>query len=70
VIPRDPSNLIRVMPAKGREAPVARGPPPVGTVRRHLGAIAMNKPTGKLDHAAVPTGERPGSRKVHQAGVA
>ena len=29
----------------------------------------MNKPTGKLDPAAIPTGERPGSRKVYQAGV-
>jgi phosphomethylpyrimidine synthase len=29
----------------------------------------MNKPTGKLDPAAIPTGERPGSRKVYQPGV-
>ncbi|RAK60303.1 phosphomethylpyrimidine synthase ThiC [Phenylobacterium hankyongense] len=29
----------------------------------------MNKPTGKLDAGTVPTGERPGSRKVYQAGV-
>jgi phosphomethylpyrimidine synthase len=29
----------------------------------------MNKPTGKLDPAAIPTGERPGSRKVFQSGV-
>jgi len=25
----------------------------------------MNKPTGKLDPATIPTGERPGSRKVY-----
>src|SRR5689334_14735925 len=30
----------------------------------------MNKPTGKLEAAAIPTGERPGSKKVWQAGVA
>jgi phosphomethylpyrimidine synthase len=29
----------------------------------------MNKPTGKLDPAAIPTGERPGSRKVYEPGV-
>ncbi|HSV04126.1 MAG TPA: phosphomethylpyrimidine synthase ThiC [Phenylobacterium sp.] len=29
----------------------------------------MNKPAGQLDPAAVPTGERPGSRKVYQPGV-
>jgi len=29
----------------------------------------MKKPAGKLDSAAVPTGERPGSRKVYQPGV-
>jgi phosphomethylpyrimidine synthase len=29
----------------------------------------MNKPTGKLDPAAIPTGERPGSRKVYQPGA-
>ncbi|MDE2489014.1 MAG: phosphomethylpyrimidine synthase ThiC, partial [Alphaproteobacteria bacterium] len=29
----------------------------------------MNKPTGQLDPAAIPTGERPGSRKVYEAGV-
>ncbi|MFC3068770.1 phosphomethylpyrimidine synthase ThiC [Phenylobacterium soli] len=28
----------------------------------------MNKPTGPLDPTAIPTGERPGSRKVYQAG--
>jgi len=28
----------------------------------------MNKPTGKLDPAAIPTGERPGSRKVYEPG--
>jgi phosphomethylpyrimidine synthase len=28
----------------------------------------MNKPAGPLDAAAVPTGERPGSRKVYQPG--
>jgi len=30
----------------------------------------MNKPAGKLKPAAIPTGERPGSKKVWQAGVA
>ena len=30
----------------------------------------MNKPTGKLAAAAIPTGERPGSKKVYQPGVA
>jgi len=29
----------------------------------------MNKPTGNLEPAAIPTGERPGSRKVYQSGV-
>jgi phosphomethylpyrimidine synthase len=29
----------------------------------------MNKPTGNLEAAVIPTGERPGSRKVYQAGV-
>src|ERR1700748_825401 len=29
----------------------------------------MNKPTGDLEAAAIPTGERPGSHKVYQAGV-
>ena len=29
----------------------------------------MNKPAGNLEPAAIPTGERPGSRKVYQAGV-
>ncbi|MBW8811912.1 MAG: phosphomethylpyrimidine synthase ThiC [Caulobacterales bacterium] len=29
----------------------------------------MNKPTGKLKAAAIPTGERPGSKKVWQAGA-
>jgi phosphomethylpyrimidine synthase len=29
----------------------------------------MNKPAGKLEAAAIPTGERPGSRKVWQAGT-
>ncbi len=29
----------------------------------------MNKPTGNLERAAIPTGERPGSRKVYQSGV-
>src|SRR4051812_6093123 len=29
----------------------------------------MNKPTGDLKAAAIPTGERPGSRKVYQPGV-
>ncbi len=29
----------------------------------------MNKPTGKLAAAAIPTGERPGSKKVYQPGV-
>src|SRR6201996_846978 len=29
----------------------------------------MNKPIGSLNPAAIPTGERPGSRKVYQAGV-
>jgi len=29
----------------------------------------MNKPAGKLDPAAIPTGERPGSKKVFQPGV-
>src|SRR5437868_4467664 len=29
----------------------------------------MNKPTGNLEAAAIPTGERPGSRKVYQAGA-
>ncbi|HEV2530534.1 phosphomethylpyrimidine synthase ThiC [Phenylobacterium sp.] len=29
----------------------------------------MNKPAGKLDPAAIPTGERPGSKKVYQPGV-
>jgi phosphomethylpyrimidine synthase len=29
----------------------------------------MNKPAGKLEAAAVPTGERPGSRKVYEPGV-
>ncbi|HEX5262688.1 MAG TPA: phosphomethylpyrimidine synthase ThiC, partial [Phenylobacterium sp.] len=28
----------------------------------------MNKPAGPLEPAAIPTGERPGSRKVYQAG--
>jgi len=30
----------------------------------------MNKPAGKLEAASIPTGERPGSKKVWQAGVA
>ncbi|MBI1200495.1 MAG: phosphomethylpyrimidine synthase ThiC, partial [Phenylobacterium sp.] len=30
----------------------------------------MNKPAGTLEAAAIPTGERPGSKKVWQAGVA
>jgi len=29
----------------------------------------MNKPAGTLEAAAIPTGERPGSKKVHQAGT-
>jgi len=29
----------------------------------------MNKPTGKVEAASVPTGERPGSKKVYQQGV-
>lgn len=29
----------------------------------------MNKPSGKLAAAAIPTGERPGSKKVYQPGV-
>jgi phosphomethylpyrimidine synthase len=29
----------------------------------------MNKPAGNLEAAAIPTGERPGSRKVYQPGV-
>ncbi len=29
----------------------------------------MNKPTGTLEPAQIPTGERPGSRKVYQPGV-
>src|ERR1700754_2776945 len=29
----------------------------------------MNTPTGHIEPAEIPTGERPGSRKVHQAGV-
>ena len=29
----------------------------------------MNKPTGKLNAATIPTGERPGSKKVYQPGV-
>ena len=29
----------------------------------------MNKPTGNLEAAAIPTGERPGSKKVYQPGV-
>jgi phosphomethylpyrimidine synthase len=29
----------------------------------------MNKPAGKLAAAAIPTGERPGSKKVYQPGV-
>jgi phosphomethylpyrimidine synthase len=29
----------------------------------------MNKPTGNLEAAAIPTGERPGSKKVYQSGV-
>ncbi len=29
----------------------------------------MNKPTGSLEPAQIPTGERPGSRKVYQPGV-
>jgi phosphomethylpyrimidine synthase len=29
----------------------------------------MNKPAGNLEPAAIPTGERPGSRKVYQPGV-
>src|ERR1700750_948646 len=29
----------------------------------------MNKPVAKLEPAQIPTGERPGSRKVYQAGV-
>src|SRR5436305_620618 len=29
----------------------------------------MNKPIANLDPAAIPTGERPGSRKVYQPGV-
>jgi phosphomethylpyrimidine synthase len=29
----------------------------------------MNKPTGDLQAAAIPTGERPGSKKVYQPGV-
>jgi phosphomethylpyrimidine synthase len=29
----------------------------------------MNKPTGHLEPAAIPTGERPGSKKVYQPGV-
>ena len=29
----------------------------------------MNKPAGNLESTRIPTGERPGSRKVHQPGV-
>jgi len=29
----------------------------------------MNKPAGKIEAAAIPTGERPGSRKVYEAGT-
>src|SRR6202008_2342191 len=29
----------------------------------------MNKPTGNLEAAAIPTGERPGSKKVYQPGL-
>ena len=29
----------------------------------------MNKPAGNLERAPIPTGERPGSRKVYQSGV-
>src|SRR6202007_3418996 len=29
----------------------------------------MNKPTGNLEAAAIPTGERPGSKKGYQHGV-
>src|SRR3989344_4118051 len=29
----------------------------------------MNKPTSKLEAAAIPTGERPGSKKVYEPGV-
>jgi phosphomethylpyrimidine synthase len=29
----------------------------------------MNKPTGPIEPAQIPTGERPGSKKVYQAGV-
>jgi phosphomethylpyrimidine synthase len=29
----------------------------------------MNKPTGNIEPAQIPTGERPGSRKVYQSGV-
>jgi phosphomethylpyrimidine synthase len=29
----------------------------------------MNKPTGTIEPAQIPTGERPGSKKVYQAGV-
>src|SRR3569833_2781392 len=53
------------MLAKGRKRfrPDARGLP--ARTRLH----AMNKPAGNLEPAAIPTGERPGSRKVYQSGV-
>jgi len=38
-------------------------------IRPQLRTLAMNKPTGKLAAAAIPTGERPGSKKVYQPGV-
>jgi phosphomethylpyrimidine synthase len=41
--------------------PVVR--PPSGKPR------VMNKPTGSLEPAQIPTGERPGSKKVYQPGV-
>src|SRR5689334_3134199 len=51
------------MPAKGRaqSQPDARDP-------SAMEARAMNKPAGTLEAAAIPTGERPGSRKVFEAG--
>src|SRR5512143_2159758 len=58
------------MPAKGRTCGAKcqaslRFPRRRSPRKRH----AMNKPTGTIEPAQIPTGERPGSRKVYQPGV-
>src|SRR5512142_1161732 len=51
------------MRAKGRESLLTWRPQSAARSR------AMNKPAGKLDPAAIPTGERPGSKKVFEPGT-